>query len=176
MIDYLVLFLGWSRGTNTTNGSMDRRIIDVVFTTALIIASVVILVDNNLVVGGVETDLGSLLLPRLVAMAIIAFSVLIGVPSLLKLLWNESQSILETIDTEGFFGVGLYIVILAAYWYFLPITGFQVTTPVAMFAIAVMLGGRSWWVMAVVSVAVPTIVYYGCSNFLRVFLPVWNLS
>lgn len=155
---------------------MDRRIADVVFTTALIIASVVILVGNNLVEGGVETDLGSLLLPRLVAMAIIVFSVLIGVPSLLKLLGNEARSTLETIDTEGFLGVGLYIGILAAYWYFLPIAGFLVTTPVAMFAIAVLLGGRRWWVMAAVSVAVPTVVYYGCSNFLRVFLPVWNLS
>ena len=155
---------------------MDRRIIDVVFSSALIILSLVILTSERLVEGGVETDLGSLVLPRVVAAAIVFFSATIGISSMLSLLRRTPLGPLENINTKGFLGVAVYIAILTAYWYGMPRIGFLLATPVAMFAIAILLGGRSWLVMAVVSVVVPTLVYYGSNHFLRVFLPAWNLS
>lgn len=155
---------------------MDRRIIDVTFSSVLIIASLVILTSSQLVEGGVETDLGSLVLPRIVATAILVFSAMIGIPSLFNLLKKTPMGPLEHVNTEGFWGVGVYIAILVAYWYGVPRIGFLFATPVAMLTIAILLGGRNWLVMAVVSVVVPTLVYYGSSHFLRVFLPPWTLS
>lgn len=155
---------------------MDRRIIDVVFSSFLIIVSLVILTGNQLVEGGVETDLGSMVLPRAVAVAIMVFSAMIGIPSLINLLKNAPPGPLEHVNVKGFMGVAIYVVILAAYWYGMPRIGFLLATPVAMFAIAVLLGGRSWLVMTAVSVVVPTLVYFGCNHFLRVFLPPWAMS
>ncbi|TVO63974.1 tripartite tricarboxylate transporter TctB family protein [Denitromonas ohlonensis] len=155
---------------------MNRRKIDVAFTSLLIIVSLVILSSDKLVEGGMETDLGSLFLPRIVAVFIILFSVMIGIPSLAKLLKNAPLGGLERIDTTGFLGIGIYIAILVAYWAAIPHVGFLIATPIAMFSIAVLLEGRNWPVMAAVSVLTPLAVYYGSSTFLRVFLPTWSLS
>lgn len=155
---------------------MDRRIIDVAFSSVLIIVSLVILTSSQLVEGGVETDFGSMVLPRAVAVAIMVFSAMIGIPSLLNLLKKAQPGALEHVNVEGFLGVVVYVVILSAYWYGMPLIGFLLATPVAMFAIGVLLGGRNWLVMTVVSVVLPAVVYYGCNHFLRVFLPPWNMS
>lgn len=155
---------------------MDRRIIDVVFSSFLIIASMVILTNNQLVEGGVETELGSMVLPRVVAVAIMLFSAMIGIPSLINLLKKAAPGPLDHVNVNGFMGIAIYVAILAAYWYGMPRIGFLFATPVAMFAIAVLLGGRNWLVMTAVSVVVPTLVYFGCNHFLRVFLPAWTLS
>ena len=155
---------------------MDRRIIDVVFSSALILFAVVILTGDGLVEGGVETDLGSLMLPRIVAMAIMAFSAMIAISSLINLLKKAPMGPLENVNTHGFLGVGVYIAILVAYWYLIPHIGFLFATPLVMFAIATLLGGRAWLVLGMVSIAVPTLVYYGSNQFLRVFLPAWSLS
>ncbi|MDX9838877.1 MAG: tripartite tricarboxylate transporter TctB family protein [Azoarcus sp.] len=155
---------------------MNRRKIDVVFSSILIIASLVILSSDKLVEGGVETDLGSMLLPRIVAVFIIIFSAMIGVPSLLNLIRKTPLRGLEQIDTEGFLGIGIYIAILAAYWLALPHLGFLVATPFAMFGVAILLEGRNWPVMATVSLVIPLVVDYGSSIFLHVFLPPWTLS
>lgn len=155
---------------------MNRRKIDVAFTSLLIIVSLVILSSDKLVEGGMETDLGSMFLPRIVAVFIILFSAMIGAPSLAKLLKNAPLGGLEHIDTTGFLGIGIYIAILVAYWAAIPHVGFLIATPIAMFGIAVLLEGRNWLVMAAVSVLTPLAVYYGSSTFLRVFLPTWSLS
>lgn len=155
---------------------MNRRIIDVAFSSALIIFSIVILTNDGLTEGGVETELGSMLLPRLVAVAIIFFSAMIGIPSLLNMFKKLPLGQLEDIDIKGFLGVGVYIIILAAYWYAMPRIGFLFSTPIAMFAIGVLLGGRNWLVLISVSVVVPTLLYFGSNHFLRVILPSWTLS
>ncbi|MBQ0783899.1 MAG: tripartite tricarboxylate transporter TctB family protein, partial [Amphritea sp.] len=64
---------------------MDRRIIDIGFSTFLIIVSLIILTNDNLVEGGAESDLGSMFLPRVVAGLIILFAATIAIQSLRKL-------------------------------------------------------------------------------------------
>lgn len=155
---------------------MNRRKIDFAFSSLLIIASLVILSSDKLVEGGMETDLGSMFLPRIVAVFIIFFSAMIGIPSLFKLIRKTPLGGLERIDTTGFIGIGIYIAILAAYWLAMPYVGFLVATPFAMFGIAILLEGRNWPVLAAVSTIIPLVVYYGSSAFLRVFLPPWALS
>ena len=155
---------------------MDRRKIDVGLSALLITASVIILTNDNLVEGGVATDLGSLFLPRIIATLIIVFSATIGIQALTKLLRRAERESIETLDTRGFQGICLYIGIFFAYWFTVPYIGFMLATPFVMFAIAVLLGGRNWVPITLMSVITPVLVFYGAEKFLRVFLPVWSFS
>jgi len=150
---------------------MNRRKIDVTFSTFLILVSLIILFNDNLVEGGVETELGSMFLPRLVAVCIMIFSATIGIQSIVKLHRGTKLESEEKIDTTGFLGIALYLTIFVLYWLAVPYVGFLAATPFAMLGIAFLLGCQSWVTMVVISVITPLVVNYGCSNYLRVFLP-----
>lgn len=154
---------------------MDRRKVDVVLATVLIIISLIILTCDQLVEGGAETDLGSMFLPRIVAVLIIIFSATIGIESLKKLLQRKEMEDKELIVTNGYGGIFIYIGIFIAYWLLVPVLGFLVTTPFVMFSVALLLGGRNWVPITAVSVITPILIFYGSSHFLRVFLPTWSL-
>ncbi|MBN3562287.1 tripartite tricarboxylate transporter TctB family protein [Aliamphritea spongicola] len=154
---------------------MDRRKVDVVLATVLIIISLIILTSDQLVEGGAETDLGSMFLPRIVAVLIIIFSATIGIESLKKLLQRKEMEDKELIVTNGYGGIFIYIGIFIAYWLLVPVLGFLVTTPFVMFSVALLLGGRNWIPITAVSVITPILIFYGSSHFLRVFLPTWSL-
>ena len=155
---------------------MDRRKVDVVLSAVLIIVSLVILTNDNLVEGGVESAIGSMTLPRIVATLTILFAGTIGIQSLSKLLKRAELEEPELIITNGFGGIFIYIGIFVAYWLTVPLVGFLVATPFIMFAIALLLGGRNWIPISVISVIVPLLVFYGSREFLRVYLPTWTLS
>lgn len=154
---------------------MDRRKVDVIVGGVLTIMAVCILVRDDLVSGGLETELGSMFLPRLLAWCIIAFSLTIGGQALLKLKRGDATQEHEMVDTKGYLGIAYYIAIFAAYWYLVDIFGFIVCTPFAMIAIMLLLGGRDWKVMLPLCTVAPVLVYYGCYHYLRVMLPVWSL-
>ena len=155
---------------------MDRRKIDIGVTSILIVASVIILTNDGLSEGGVETDLGSLFLPRIVASLIILFAATIGIQSFLKLNRSAELEAVENITTKGFLGIYIYIGIFFAYWFLVPHLGFLITTPFVMFSVALLLGGRNWLSIGAMSLIVPAIVFYGSLHFLRVYLPTWSLS
>ncbi|MCG8532460.1 MAG: tripartite tricarboxylate transporter TctB family protein [Desulfovibrionales bacterium] len=155
---------------------MDRRKADVVIGSILIAISLFILTNDNLVVGGVETDLGSMFLPRLLAFCIMAFSANIAISALLKLRRAADIEQHEIVDLNGYGGIAVYVTIFALYWYLVPILGFIATTPFAMIAISTLLGGRNWKIIVPLSVIAPVLIYYGCYNYLRVMLPVWSLT
>lgn len=155
---------------------MDRRKVDVVLSTALIIASVIILTNDNLVAGGVESDLGSMTLPRVVAGLVILFSGTLAIQALRSISKGAQLQDAEKIDTDGFGGIFIYIGIFIAYWFAVPYLGFLVATPFVMFAIALLLGGRNWLPITAVSIIVPVLIFFGSREFLRVFLPTWTLT
>ncbi len=155
---------------------MDRRKVDIVVMTMLIIASVIVLTNDNLSQGGAQTEMSSLFLPRLVAGFIICFSLFIGAGSLFKLLNKAALSSTESISLSGFWGVNIYVALFIGYWYLVPIVGFLLVTPFVMFAVACLLGGRRWVAITAMSIIVPILVFYGSNHFLRVFLPTWSLS
>ncbi len=155
---------------------MNRRKIDVGLSSILIIVSMIILTNDNLTKGGMETELGSMFLPRLVAVCIILFSGTLGAQALVKLRKGKELEITESIDTTGFVGVGIYFLIFILYWLAVPHLGFLVATPFTVFAVAYLLGGRSWIPMIAISITTPVLIFYGCSQYLRVFLPTWSLS
>lgn len=138
--------------------------------------SLIILTNDGLVEGGMETELGSMFVPRVIAICILIFSGTIGVQSLLKMRKNEELELVEYIDTVGFGGVAIYFGIFILYWLAVPYVGFIVATPFTIFSVAYLLGGRSWIPIGTVSIVTPIIIYYGCSQYLRVFLPTWSLS
>ncbi|MGY8870208.1 MAG: tripartite tricarboxylate transporter TctB family protein [Pseudomonadales bacterium] len=152
---------------------MDRRKIDIVLSTFLIIVSLIILTNDNLVEGGAESDLGSMFLPRTVAGLIIIFSATIAIQSLRKLSKGSQIEDLELISTDGFSGILIYIGIFIAYWLAVPYVGFLVATPFIMIAVAMLLGGRNWVPIIAMSVITPVLIDYGSKEFLRVYLPTW---
>ncbi|CAG36974.1 tripartite tricarboxylate transporter TctB family protein [Desulfotalea psychrophila] len=154
---------------------MNRRKLDVIIHAVLIIMSIIVLTNDNLVEGGMETALGSMFLPRLIAVCIIAFSGTIGAQSLYKLRKALPLEEQEFIDTNGFMGIVVYIAYFLIYWYMVPIVGFIVATPFIMIAVALLLGSRNWLVMLPLSIVTPILIYYGCYNYLRVLLPTWSL-
>ncbi len=154
---------------------MDRRKIDVVLSTLLIIAAVIILTNDNLAEGGAQSDLGILFLPRVVAGFMILFAGTIAIQSFLKLAQGAEQEDLEKITTDGFSGIFIYVGIFIAYWLAVPHMGFLVTTPLVMISVATLLGGRNWLLMIALSVIIPILIDYGSREFLRVYLPTWSL-
>lgn len=147
-----------------------------VLSAVLIVTSLIILTNDNLVEGGMETELGSMFIPRVIAVCILFLAGTIGVQSLWKMRRGERLGLTEHIDTTGFLGVGIYFSIFILYWLVVPYLGFIVTTPFIIFAIAYLLGGRSWLPISAISIITPILIYYGCSQYLRVFLPTWSLS
>lgn len=155
---------------------MDRKKIDVILSAVLITASLIILINDNLVEGGMETELGSMFIPRVIAVCVILLAGTIGIESLLKLRKGDSPDLNERIDTTGFIGVGLYFTIFILYWLAVPYLGFIVSTPPVIISIAYLLGGRKPLPIGITAILTPILIYYGCSQYLRVFLPTWSLS
>ena len=154
---------------------MDRRKIDVVLSTFLIIISIIILTNDNLAEGGAESDLGIMFLPRVVAGFMIIFAATIAIQSFNKLSKGAELEGPELIITNGYSGIFIYIGIFVAYWLAVPHLGFMVTTPFIMLGVAVLLGGRNWIPLTAMSVITPVLIYYGSKEFLRVYLPTWTL-
>lgn len=154
---------------------MDRRRIDVGLASALLIAALAVLTMDGFVVGGVEAELGSMFVPRMVAGFIALFALMIGIPSLTSLLQQRPPAAEEWIGTDGLGGAGLYVLIFFGYWWALPLVGFLVATPVVIFAIGLLLQGRNWIALAAVSVITPLIIFHVCQDLLRVYLPTWSL-
>lgn len=138
--------------------------------------SLIILLNDNLVEGGMETELGSMFVPRIIATFILIFSGTIGFQALTKMKKRQELDLVEHIDTTGFGGVAIYFSIFILYWLAVPYVGFIVATPFTIFSVAYLLGGRSWVPIGILSIVTPILIYYGCSQYLRVFLPTWSLS
>lgn len=155
---------------------MDRRKIDIGLSAFLMVISTIILTNDNLAKGGMETELGSMFLPRVIAVFIILFSGTIGAQAIMKLRRQATLLEAESIDTKGFLGVGIYFGIFIFYWLAVPHLGFLLTTPFIVLAVAYLLGARRWIPITIVAVAISFFIYYGCSNYLRVFLPTWSLT
>lgn len=156
--------------------SLDRRKVDIMVMTMLIIASIIILTDDSLSEGGAQTELGALFLPRIVAGFIIIFSLFIGATSTYKLLSKKTLEADETITLNGFIGVNIYVGVFILYWFFVPYIGFLIATPLVMLSVALLLGGKNWLAIGAMSIVVPLLVFYGSVHFLRVYLPTWSLS
>lgn len=154
---------------------MDRRKIDCVVSSLLIAVSITILTNNNLVEGGVESALGSMTLPRIVAGVMLIIAAIIGIQALWSLIKNSTADD-DKIDTKGFASVALYIGIFTVYWWLLPIFGFLICTPLMMLAIAALLACNNWRMMLVISIVVPLIIFYGSRHFLYVYLPTLSLG
>ncbi|ARU90713.1 tripartite tricarboxylate transporter TctB family protein [Pseudomonas sp. M30-35] len=155
---------------------MNRRKIDVMMSSILILSSLVILTSDRLVDGGMETDLGSMFLPRIVACFIIALALMIGCSSLYKMISHASLAQAEVISFTGMLGILCYVGLLLIYWFSMPYVGFIISTSVVMFAVSWLLQGRNIVVILLLSIILPLVVYYGSSSLLRLELPVWSIT
>lgn len=157
---------------------MSKPKLELCFALVMIGMSMFILFSDNLVEGGIETDLGSLFLPRVVAVIMVFLSVMIARTSLNSIIVQRKTQHHEVIDLEGFSGVFLYIFTMVAYWLALSYFGFVLSTLAAMLFVAYIFGARGVkaWIKVVLMSAVVTFgVDYGAKEFLRVYLPPFNL-
>lgn len=154
---------------------MDKRKAELITSLFLILISIFILVNDNLVQGGVETDLGSMFLPRFIAIVIILFSTAIGFKSFKEILKEKKASGDDLISLEGYSGIFLYLGAVFMYWLIMPYIGFMLSTVLVMAFVSFLLGGRNWLVIIIMSLVVSISIDYGSKEFLHVYLPAWNL-
>lgn len=72
--------------------------------------------------------------------------------------------------------VGLLIGSILLFIALLDVLGYLLTAPLAFFGLLLAFGARRWWVMAVVSVALPTLIYLFFSGVLGIRLPAGPLA
>ncbi len=157
---------------------MDKRKAEMFLSSILIVLSVFILTSNNLVEGGVETDLGSLFLPRSVALIMIALSIMMGWPAVKSFMKKHPINKDELIATEGFSGVLLYMIAMVGYWLAMPYVGFMFSTVAVMVFVAYVFGCSSlqdWFKVVLMALVIAIGIDYGTKHFLRVYLPSFEL-
>ena len=156
-------------------GKLDKRKAEFFVSLLLMFFSIFILVSDELVEGGVETDLGSMFLPRFVAVIIIIFSLSIGVNSLKEMKKEKEINSNNYISLKGYSGIFLYLLSVFAYWLIMPYMGFMVSTILVMIFIAFLLGGKKWHKIIIIFSFIAISINYGTKEFLHVYLPAWNL-
>lgn len=150
---------------------MDKRKAEIFISLFLIIISLFILINDNLVEGGVESDLGSLFLPRIVAVILIALSISMGMSSIKSIIKDKKISTDDFINKDGFSGVFLYFGIIFFYWLSMPYIGFLVSTIITMLLVAKLLKAKQWTKVILMTLVVAVAINYGAKEFLHVYLP-----
>lgn len=81
----------------------------------------------------------------------------------------------RTIDSQGYFNVGVTIFCILAYAFALPQLGFVVSGIVLMLVLTVFYGNRNHYMTVAVSVLAPLAIYYGATRLLLISLPEFPL-
>lgn len=146
-------------------------IIGVVFSTVSLFCYIF---AYQMIDGGMETDLGSMFLPRLLLFIMFLLSVIMLVNIFRKNRKHDKQTRNienEYLDFKGYANILKYLVIVIIYWLIMPYLGFLITTPFMMFSVMYLLSGRKWLVMGCVSLILTVAVKFGFYYGLRVMLP-----
>jgi len=80
-------------------------------------------------------------------------------------------NLFRTVDSRGYFNVGVTILCLLAYAFALPRLGFVASGIVLTFVLTVFYGNRNHFLTIAVSVLAPLAIYYGATRLLLVSLP-----
>lgn len=147
---------------------------DIIFSVIMIIISVIFFVMS----GNIRerfpnpADIGPAAFPRLMLGFIIICAVLQIISALrlrqkLKASGEEGEKVAFENKTAKLSGVALVLL----YGYLLPILGYFITTPVAVFGMMYIMGNRKWIQMIAVTAGFNIIVYLIFVMFLRVSLP-----
>ena len=138
---------------------------------------------HRFVYGGVETKLGSLFFPRFAIISIAVLSLLLTCFAVLEItnkfslgviLKKEKSPVSQQTSAEehSWKKAFLYIVMLFGYLLLLYSLGFLVSSPLMIFSVMLLFGGRRLKLMIPLSIIVPLLIYYGCYHYMKVFLPV----
>ena len=143
--------------------------------TIAILFSLFLMNIEKFVYGGIPGSISPVLLPKLIVALIVVLSIMIGTTILNK---NKKSAHSTIIDKaiDGDEGVNqklivIYISILLLYLLSLYVFGFMLSTPLVMFAIMFLLGGRNMKVILPLVLISPPLFYYLCYHFLKVILP-----
>lgn len=166
---------------------MQKHKTDLLLATLLWVASLYILLFDDFIEGGLETDLGSLFLPRAAALVVAVLALFIGGPAIKALRAERGQSDHvadqqgqpQTEEKEGsLLWPMLYIVALIAYWFALPILGFVLSTILVVFFVAYIFNcstAADWLKVLIISLVIAFGLDYVTKKFLKVYLPTSTL-
>ena len=154
---------------------MERNKIDIIIGIVLCVFSLSFyMFAYEMIDGGMESELGSMFMPRLLFFSIFLLSILMIVNAFKNINKHNKQAVSnkrEYLNTQGYSNIFKYSAVVFVYWLLMPIFGFMITTPLMMFSVMYLLLARNWLTMACVSIALSIALNYICYYGLRVLLP-----
>lgn len=162
---------------------MQKHKSDLLLATLLWVASLYILLFDDFIEGGLETDLGSLFLPRAAALVMGFLALFIGVPAIkaMRAERTHNKPIDDQQDEEqegSLLWPLLYIAALIGYWFMLPYLGFVVSTILVVFFVAYIFNcstAADWLKVLIISLVIAFGLDYVTQKFLKVYLPTSTL-
>lgn len=107
------------------------------------------------------------LFPRMVA----AVFVILGIWYFIRALTLDEENLLRKLDREAIFNTLVSLAAFVLFAVFLELLGFVITGTLTMFFLSTFYGNRTYWLGALVSIAVPFTVFNLFTKVLLVFLP-----
>lgn len=144
--------------------------------TIAILFSLFLMNIEKFVYGGIPGSISPVLLPKLIVALIVVLSIIMIGTTILNKNKKSAHSTIIDKAIDGDEGVNqklivIYISILLLYLLSLYVFGFILSTPLVMFAIMFLLGGRNMKVILPLVLISPLLFYYLCYHFLKVILP-----
>lgn len=157
---------------------MNKERSDIILSLLLIAVSAYILLSDGFVQGGLETDLGSVFLPRTVAVIMVLLSLSIIGTAVRAGRANIQKKELQTKPQLGYSGAILYMLAIVGYWLILPYLGFLISSVLAMLFVAYIFNCKgivNWLKVLVMALVICIGLDYGTKAYLRVYLPTFSL-
>lgn len=148
----------------------------IIGTIVAILFSLFLMNIEKFVYGGIPGSISPVLLPKLIVTLIVVLSIImIGTSILNRNKKSAASTIIDkALDGDGVVNqklIAIYISILLLYLLSLYVFGFVLSTPVVMFGIMFLLGGRNMKVILPLVLISPPLFNYLCYHFLKVILP-----
>lgn len=153
---------------------------DLVLAALLLAVSLYILLFDDFIEGGLETDLGSLFLPRAAALVMAVLAIFLAIPAV-KAFKKQVSAGSTTAEKERQPSMRwplLYIAALIAYWWVLPHLGFVIATILVVLFVAYIFNCSrliDWLKVLAVALVMSFGLDYVTQQFLKVYLPTFSL-
>ncbi len=151
----------------------------------LFIASFLFLLTmHRFVYGGVQSTVGPLFFPKFVMTLVVVLSLVLVFKGFLRPAKKEAAA--EPEETEASpatfkdpleeeevsnLNIVIYLGLLVAYMGMMHLVGFIVSTPIVMMVVAIILKGRNYIAMALMSIFFSVTLYYVALKLMKIMLP-----
>ena len=125
-------------------------------------------IDKPLIVlGSSQSDLPVELFPQIVA----GWFLILGIWLLIKSRGIRQINLFKELDSEAYINLGITFVAMAVFIYLMVNIGFVVGSAIIIIFLSTFYGNRNYYMTAIVSIAVPVLMFVIFTKFLAVSLP-----